>query len=345
MRGLPAPYCLNANQLLQVKNRLIPLPVTYEHSGIHEAVTMMGSTPGPTEFPPSSIVSALDKLQNSAHHVLGRVIDAYIALDGGLWATLYINVENKPGLKWLITSKLLGCVSLTHLVADEGQVLPLEVSLVSVPARPGCLVRLVTPCAMETAQYKARVIVGSIDTMEVAVPVPPSLTCENVLSKLDPSNRDIIAARLTQLVTWRDDAVTRAANAEEALAAKSAAASTDQALLQSQIAQLFSALDQNARENCGLNTCDELTKAFTSEDPTVVRSASLRTIMCANQSRLMQQFPTELPSGNAAKRQRSEHTEVSAPAAKQHPAVLETKAAVLQRALYETFEADQNNYP
>lgn len=348
MASLPAAYCLTLSDLRIIISRLNGCPVTHEHFGIHTAVGSLLKV-GITDLPPpATVVAALNANTEAEASVLGRVIDAFESHDGAFWCTLYVNLQMLPGLDWLLQSKIIKSVSLTHMMSPDQTPHPLEVSLVQVPARPTCDIALVTPSALAISAYKARLQHTPTSTMEVteATNAAPAtmMAAMNEFIKQNPLVGNVIAARLAEMQSFVDKSkedkqklttATRAlADAEEALSAQKVSANVDFALLRSQLQQLHNGLPPAAAKNCGIENFEKLEKDITSSDSSEVLAATLRTIMCCNQTMMMQNMqtarapaaPVAAEEAHVAKRSRV----VDAPPVSQEE--------LLKRALAETFE-------
>lgn len=298
LRSLPKSYQLSDAELNNCPLKLIGLPVTWEHAGIHAATANIADR----ALNAVAVTEALQRLPNKAHTVLGHVVDTFRAADGGYWATLKVPLENMPKLRQSIMTGVLGSVSLTHTHTARG-FMPLEIALVTRPARPGSHIRLVTPCPVDLCAYKGRVVAGTIRTMATAGPpgttvpatsTPPSI--HDALANLSAAERAVVQSRLQYLVSCMDKsqaqliAANKAAADAETRAQSTAHAKTDNALMEAQLMQLVAGLNPDARKNLGVGDIEALTTAFASENPHVLQNAALRTIMCCNQSMMMSQI-------------------------------------------------------
>ena len=354
MESLPEAYCLTSSELRFIISRLNGCPVTHEHFGIHTAVESLLNIGITTPPPPATVVAALSTNSEAEATVLGRVIDAFESCDGAFWCTLYVDVKTLPGLEWLLHSQIIKSVSLTHVMGLDSKPHPLEISLVQAPARPTCDIALITPSALAISTYKARLQCTPTSTMEVteatpAVPTTPPtmMSAMNQFIKQNPMVGNVIAARLAEMQTLVEkskgdkqklSSVTLAlANAEQALAAQKVSANVDFALLRSQLQQLHSGLPAAAAKNCGIENFEKLQKDITSSDSSEVLAATLRTIMCCNQTMMMQNMQasrtlsTEAPVEDVHVAKRSRVAAESAESAL-------SQEDLLKRALKETFE-------
>ena len=333
MADLPASYRLSSSELHAALPGMVGAPVTVEHLGVEQASSRI---PGRIDH---TLVSAqLMASENPAHRRVGVVLDAWEGTCGAFWATLEIIGEPMPGLLWMIRSKQLGSVSLTHTMFD-GAVVPLEVALVGVPARPQCTIRHMSACPLATAQYKARTLDGRETAMSDPASVVPA-TCETALASMSPAMRELIVARLEHLAAATTKAVEKSGALEAELKASKWAAETDNQLLASQLTQLINGMDADSLANFSLTVPSTL-EAYKSGDASQILNASLRTIMCANQHlMLMRNQAADLPP--ATKRARVEAPpEAAAPAAEPAASVpmqSMNKAQLLEAALFTQFE-------
>lgn len=297
MKKLPEAYQLTSSQLRSSLSLCKGLPVTYEHGGIHAAVQRLNNAhQTPNNF---DVALALETSSNAAHRTLGFVKDAFEAYDGGFWAVMEIDFTNKPGLYQLIESGMLQSVSLTHMMEDNNKdIKPLELALVGNPARPGCRIRFATKSALNMDLYKASLIAGTTNTMSAPAVIAASATqmetdapvtkapatCEEALMAMSAESRSLVADRLAYLVRCMDKQKAELVAANKALASKAYDQETDNALLKSQIAQLWAALDDTAKQNLAVPSVDALSKSLSSNNANEMRQNMLKTIMCCNQT-------------------------------------------------------------
>lgn len=342
MRGLPPEYCLAAPVLRNLCTRMAGVSVTFEHLGImHAAAAVNGELTG------QSITDQLARATAHSARNIGRVIDAWEAHDGGFWATAV--VPPLPGLEWLIKTKQLGACSLSHTMTTPTTATPLELSLVGVPARPGCLIRLATTSALETAMYKAATLWGGkLTIMSTPTPSPATLAA-GALDELPAGPREIIVAKLASLVAAVDAANLRASAAETnttaqtkelmaantALAQQKLMADVDVGLLGAQIKQLCDAMPAEMLANFSV-TANDTIEAFSSGNPAQMATSALRTIMCANAAMMSGRQVVAAPVQHASGAKRARVEPMAAPAA---PAAVLTQDQLLARALFDSFEA------
>jgi hypothetical protein len=324
--------------------------VTFEHLGIMAAAAAVTGA-----FSPAAITAQLNRATSPDKRNLGRVLDAWEAADGGFWAT--VGVVPFKSLEWLIATKQLGACSLTHVMTTPDIATPLELSLVGVPARPGCLIRLATTSALATAMYKAQTISGGISSIMPQIdahpePVLAATTAATAIDALPPASRELIVAKLANLVAAVDKAELRASAAEQnttaqtqellaantALAQQKLMADVDIGLLGAQIQQLCNAMPKEMLDNFSVTAKDTI-DSFQSGNPAKMATSALRTIMCANAAmmanRAVAPFAAE-PVANKRAR-----VDEPAPAMVAETAVPPSlnQETLLARALFDSFEA------
>jgi hypothetical protein len=351
MATLPPEYCLTATVLRKMCQSMASVSVTFEHLGIMNAAAAVRSV-----LTGRTITNELARNVVPAARNFGRVLDAWEAADGGFWATVV--VPPLPGLEWLIKTKQLGACSLTHVMADATTATPLELSLVGVPARPGCLIRLATTSALKTAMYKAATLEGSKPSMssdgkpETTKPTTATVAAA-AIEELPAGPRELVVAKLANLVSAVDAANKRADLAEagitertkELQAANSAMvqqklmADVDLGLLGAQIKQLCDAMPKDMLQNFSV-TADGTIDAFTSGNPAQMATSALRTIMCANAA-MMNHRSLAQPK---AEESGSKRARVEQPPIQEHIATTPTpeiglsQDQLLARALFDSFE-------
>lgn len=343
---LPDGYKLSRVELTSLLPKMKDLPVTYEHTGIHNAVKIMQlSSDDPLPPSPNAIAHTLNAAADPQQRTFGTVLNAFETKEGAFCAVLDIDVSNKPGIYWSIATRQLGSVSLTHCTLGDGSLLPLEISVVGQPARPRSDIIFYSSDLNECLLYKARLIDGSTPhtaIMEIEAPAPT--TCAEVIQRLPEAQRKLVADRLEQLVAWRDESQAKLVTANKQLQETSSAQQVDHAVMKGQLESLLKRIPVTMLSAFGVpEDVEKMSEMFKSESPVQTQQAALRTIMCANHALMMQEMKSEPP--------------VAAPMAVENtaPAVVETPAPVqnkrvkaepsesspmslLERALTEQFE-------
>jgi hypothetical protein len=330
---------------------MIGAPITVEHLGVVGASQRIDG-----EINHTRVSKELMKSDNPSHRRIGVCTDAWEGWSGEFFCTMEVICGPMPGLRWMITSKMLGSVSLTHTIVD-GRVVPLEIALVGVPARPSCTVRFLTECPLRAAEYKGWTLTPSNQRKTMADANPSKAdTCQTALDSLDPKLRELVVARFQHLVSAANSAVQKTAEMEKTLKASKWAADTDTALLASQLTQLISTMNPESLENFSLTVPSTL-DAYKSGDASQILNASLRTIMCANQNMMLMAARAGTSETSGSKRARVE--EVAQPkevvpqvvaavvAAVVEPVVAPQKEApaltgqqLLEQALFHEFEVN-----
>ena len=348
MRALPPAYNLSRDTLVEMLPRMAGLPVTHEHLSIHNAVSRLSTT-----LAPAAVVRAMADVGGDT---FGRVIAAFEGADGHFRVQMHVPLEHSPNLRWLLADKVLGSVSLTHVV-DKGVAVPLEMSLVNKPARPGSVIEHVHTSAIESAKYKGLLVMGgTLRTMNAEVAPPKTAgNVADVIAALGPAERQLIVAKLEALVKHRDEAVEREAaakvaahTAEVALSAKTTAEGADKALMAEQMRLLYANMSRLAGPNIDLleHYCLDQNDVATDTQKLLDANGShrvLQTIMCCNQAMMMNNMATAAatsPLAVANKRMRSipEDTPVTLPAPAASFIEPETATSLLARALADSFE-------
>lgn len=289
---LPDSYKLTRAQLLQLITKMDKLPVTYEHSGIHAAVDSLRLSSDDSVPPaPAVIAHTLDNAHDPKERSFGCVVDTFETKMGAFCAIMDIDVTNKPNIHWSIVTRQLGSVSLTHCTLGDGSLLPLELSIVSQPARPKSDIIFRSSNLNDCLLYKGRLQNGTISHTEIMSSAEGPKTCAEVLQALPEPQRLLIAARLEELVRVRDASEERLVAANKQLKEASAAQQTDHAVMKGQLETLFKRLPQEMLANFGIpDNVGDLSAMFQSETPHQTQQAALRTIMCANHALMMQEM-------------------------------------------------------
>lgn len=299
------------------------------------------------------LTKALNLQESPTTHVLGHVADAFEMPNGAFAAQLVVSTDNKPLLTGLLSTGVLGNVSLTHVVAN-GVAVPLEVSLVHSPARPMSKIVHIAADANTSSLYKAQLVAGSTfnHIMSANVPATTPLSCADALKAVPEMHRKIIAARMAELVRNADASNTKSAALEQKLEDSQRHVQMDQQILEGQLKQVLGYLDPKVRSTYGFpGDIAECMKMFDPTDAGKMGHATLRTLMCCNQAMMemqMQQRSTaavpvaaaavqETTDSDNGKRQRVEET----PAAQMEVEDVATVSAgddsPLARALFATF--------
>lgn len=180
------------------------LPVAWNHKGVDEAVS--GGAPFKHET-----------LQN-----VGVVADAWVSDDGAGRAILQLTGHALPRL---VGGPAVPGVSLTHTVDASGRALPVELSLVSRPARPGAVVEADVTAPRVAAAYKERwrpartpATAITMDTAPDTAPAADVSPVEAALNSIaDEAHRAALTARLEEMAAAAVAAKKEAAQATKDL--------------------------------------------------------------------------------------------------------------------------------
>jgi len=325
MNTLAPGYALTRQELQKLSALIINLPITYEHSGIFEAI---GNLAERNEAPLQSRVwkelNDIAKNKDVRSSSIGEVIDYWESPNGSWWCTFYIDAVKWEGIVWMIEKSFLRGLSLTHMVHNEN-LIPYEVSLCFEPARPGCYVYHFSLELFKMDEYKRGVLTKSIrepiksDSTHIDVIVANKKTMENqnmgdgmetnndgtmeqkplieqIMDKLPKEHRTIFAARFTEMCQRVDEARSAQKTAEGML--DEAKKGEEAALISAKnnecnVGMLKSQLDI-MRENLGADmiTNYHLSEPYCaplleSQDPNEVRRCVDRLLLAANAKLMM----------------------------------------------------------
>ena len=274
MRDLPAVYQLTSAQLRSALMHFTGLSITLEHFGIEAANANIQTT-----ITPAKVTHALAHSPNHSHRRFGVCLEAFESADGGFWAICEVMLNALPGVKWLLDSKQIGSCSLSHTIDAAGCVVPLEIALVGVPARPTCEIRLVTDVPLTAYRYKRGLMDGAISSM--SEPLTPAVSAEDAINQLAPAARDIVIARLAHLAGLVTSETVTADKLKRELKEAKWATETDLALLTGQLEQLIQSMPEDQRRNYSISLPTAMA-AFKSGDAKEILNTSSRVIMCCN---------------------------------------------------------------
>lgn len=299
MTALPQSYNLPVATLQELCKRMVAIPVTYEHAGIHEAMGSITDRMLATSYKPA-VVNALNSQASPTSDVLGSVIEAFQMNNGAFAAQFTVDIANRPLLNSLLTTGMLGNVSLTHVMVD-GAAVPLELSLVHNPARPKSKILHIADDANTSNLYKAQLVAGC--TNLYAMPETPEVaqTCADALMMVPEPQRKIIAARMAELVKNADASKLETTELQQKLQDTQRHGQMDQQILEGQLKQVLEYLDPKVRGTYGFpDNIEECMKMFDPTDATKMGHATLRTLMCCNQAMMTMQMKSASASASAA---------------------------------------------
>ena len=268
---------------------MVGVPVTYEHLGIMDVADGMDSIETLTA---ANVATALATTDTPAHRQIGEVVHAWEMPDGEFAALLEIDPHLR-GLQWLITSKQLSACSLTHVIAVNGcDVVPLEVSLVGSPARPGCKVVNIAVGQFAATAYKARSFLDGKAAYTMATLIEKT---EEAVKQLPPDSQKLIMAKFGALVESLAAEKRKSASAENLRVIAEQNLNTaetlhktqqirsdcDLGLLGAQITQMCNRIDPEVLEGFHINLKDTISDVQ-SDNPKVITNGLGRLILCAN---------------------------------------------------------------
>lgn len=289
MAALPESYNLPVATLQQLCKRMVAVPVTYEHAGIHEAMGSITDSMLASSYKPA-VAKALNSQASPASDVLGTVLQAFEMDNGAFAAQFTVDVANRPLLNSLLTTGMLGNVSLTHVMVDNVAV-PLELSLVHNPARPKSKILHIAHDANTSNLYKAQLVAGCTNPYAMPESPPVAQTCADALMMVPEPQRQIIAARMAELVKNADASKHETTELQQKLQDTQRHGQMDQQILEGQLKQVLEYLDPKVRGTYGFpDNIEDCMKMFDPSDATKMGHATLRTLMCCNQAMMTMQM-------------------------------------------------------
>lgn len=264
---LPPGYTLTKAERETLCSRMVGIPITVQHHGIKTTVARMSNT---KLIQPAELVRAVDAAG-------GIVISAWLTPTGAVMA-LFSIPDGCGRVHMLIQSGHLGCVSLTHM---ENVLLPLELSLCTVPARPNSRIVHVASTLQNAFKYKAACEAAGTSTPNMDTTTSQSTSAlELILAALAPDARKLVEARFSEMMT----AVTEARDKEQAaMRAKDKMAeitTVDKKLLNHHLAHLMTLIPNTTKDMYCMNT-ESTFDALAQAPPGVLHSVS-NLIKCAS---------------------------------------------------------------
>lgn len=330
-----AGYALGRNDRLTLCHKMINCPITYEHCGISDAVRDTGANPSPRDVVRALRTSAAlhDDPKRTA---LGIVVDAWMCDDGGMMCAFVVNGANFPRLVLLIKNFKLRGLSLSHL--HGGGVTPLEVSLCTHPARPGCFVRSTLHSGKEVQTYKAMSMHVVHQTMESApADTSPAGAMQALLADMKPEARSLISAAINTFKTKLDASKIKLEQVQSDNEAMRCAAAVDKDLMTAQIEAIVATMGKPNCDKFGI-TANSCAKNMNSDNVDVVRRQVDRLLMACNQHMLSAHVAVQARSNaKDAPHAENDHERPNKRKAESTPLVVEPDAPdagdLLQQAL------------
>lgn len=319
-------YLIDQRTLERIAGKLAMAPITYEHKGLRAAAdtTETGAqarralaTVGATQFRKTANPSAL------AMQPIGAVTSAWVTSDGtGHFTGQLLN--NMGAVNRLVETNMVAGVSLTH---DDATAVPVEITMTTEPARPGC--RVVATGLKAVSQYKRRGTKrmkqhAAMDTQQETPKVEDQRSpLEIALAALDNPARAAIEARMEEMVAAADAATSRAKQLE--------AQGTDYAVMRDQLDMINGQLTDRQRKL--YNIQPETVKAqLESNNQQRILGATNRLLMACS-ARMM-----ELGDGDGPAAKRARSAEAAPPAAAAAAPEFAAPSDGLRRALAASFE-------
>lgn len=189
--AMPDGYALSQSERETIASQLTGIPITVQHANVRERV---GSIPATQLLTPALMQETLDSC--------GLVIAAWVKNDGAVMAIFFVNNQCQRVID-LIKMGQLSCVSLTHVEATST---PVELTLCTIPARPGSTIVLSCADLKEAYSYKASSEVGVNSNMETAADVVQKTPLQTILEGLPAEDRKLVEARMTAMMQAVDTA-------------------------------------------------------------------------------------------------------------------------------------------
>lgn len=303
-----AGYVLTRGQLRTLRDKLPGCPLTLEHAGIQQAAGRVTSS--------SSVVDVYRYLNQAAtsdndltKKPIGSVTQAYLNGRNQLICIFVFDLRAYNRVAQLIGRGILRGLSMSHLHhGDDPR--PLELSLCQQPARPGCFISM-GPVGDPTLVDLYKAIDESSPTkLPTLTMTEQNSTPSTVdpmtaaLAAMTPESRKLVSAALDAMNTKLDTAKKENDKLAQENKQLQAHENVDQALLNAQIKQFISHIGNDQADKFGIaaDTCSE---QLNHANPTIVKRAVDRLLMCANttmmQSALSKQQPVvQLPPSVAS---------------------------------------------
>jgi len=332
--GCTPEYQLAQNDIETLAKRMVGIPVTYDHRGIHDAIQLIEEADVPLTKP--NVLRGLVRAAETdpKQRPIGIVQDAWVDAAGNGMCTFFVQGS---AAKAMIEAGNLGAVSLTH-IANSMQ--PLELSICNIPARPGSNVVFKSIAGpQQAAAYKAYTLQPHQNVPNVVQAMPETRSAAAAAAESTPVVAAAAAASEKELVkaaapmtlqqalallpeearaTLADKFTAQAADLTKASAELDAAKSklkvteefnkTECALLTEQLNLLLAQMPEDLRKMYSPNV-PKLVDSFASGDPRACMDAAFRTVTCASRALQLRQPTAEFEAKPpAAKRMRNTET-------------------------------------
>jgi len=225
--AMPEGYSLSQEERQTIASQLTGIPITVQHANVKERIA---GIPASKSLTPALMQETLDSC--------GLVIAAWVQDDGAVMAIFFVNNQCKRVID-LIAMGQLSSVSLTHV---ESTSQPVELTLCTIPARPGSKIVFSSPDLKEAYAYKARAELRSTSKNMETSTAPAKTPLEQILDGLQPEERKLVEARFTQMMEAVDKARSEKSVAEEKMATLQKMTEVDQKLMKTHLDQWRSAI-------------------------------------------------------------------------------------------------------
>jgi len=331
---VPEGYELLQDERRYVSERLVNKPVTVQHSQIRSHVESLDSL----NLPLTSL-----NLRHKVPHI-GKVLSCF-QHEGWLWAIFNVDDHCELVLSLMHGGHLL-CLSLTHTGTESG-IMPIELTLCSVPARPFSYIYHECLTLEDAFNYKAHILAGSIpykmdvttasaSTAPVAQADPASAPAVSrlsaLLAKLEPAERSLIEARFTEIASAAEDAKLKQKATQEKLDKLIEIKDTDKKMFAEHFDYLLSQMPEEIQAKYAVNSS---TREVLTESPPEVLHHVNQLIRCASAS--MVSAPAAPSSQPPLKRARSDPVVEQANEQVSEASPVAPSSTLLGRALADTF--------
>ena len=218
---MPEGYALSQKERETIASQLVGIPITVQHANVKERV---GSIPASQALTPALMQDTLDSC--------GMVIAAWVQNDGAVMAIFYVNDQCKRVID-LIAMGQLATVSLTHVETTSQ---PVELTLCTIPARPGSIITFASADLKGVYAYKASRELKENATMEVTE-ASSKTPLQLILDGLGPDDRKLVEARFTEMMTAVDSARSEKETAIEKMTTLQKMTEVDRTLMQTHLDQ------------------------------------------------------------------------------------------------------------
>jgi hypothetical protein len=245
-----------------------------------------------SELNAGTVATALAATTTPEHRQIGAVLGAWEEPSGAFSALLEIDA-GLPGLHWLITTKQLAACSLTHVIGPNGyDAVPLELSLVGDPARPGCIVTRISSGRFAATAYKARSFLEGkasiamttlVEKTQLAINGLPTESQELIMAKFGALVESLEKEKSNAMVALEGKAAAEEAliNATQVHETKQMRSDCDVGLLSAQIKQMIKNLPPDMLENYDIDSEKTIREIATGNSAAITNGLG-KLVMCAN---------------------------------------------------------------